>query len=77
MFVIPGMWKAMKGTMSFSLITGDLTFTEEAAAYGINNGGYSTHGAFFDYDRDGDLDLYLLNNSFKAIGSFNLRKTNV
>ena len=53
---------------------GDLTFTEEAEAYGINNGGYSTHGAFFDYDRDGDLDLYLLNNSFKAIGSFNHSK---
>ncbi len=51
---------------------GDLTFTESAAAYGINDPGYSTHGAFFDYDRDGDLDLYLLNNSFKAIGSFNL-----
>jgi enediyne biosynthesis protein E4 len=51
---------------------GDLTFTESAAEYGINDHGYSTHGAFFDYDRDGDLDLYLLNNSFKAIGSFNL-----
>jgi enediyne biosynthesis protein E4 len=51
---------------------GDLTFTESAARYGINDRGYSTHGAFFDYDRDGDLDLYLLNNSFKAIGSFNL-----
>jgi hypothetical protein len=51
---------------------GDLTFTESAAEYGINDPGYSTHGAFFDYDRDGDLDLYLLNNSFKAIGSFNL-----
>jgi hypothetical protein len=51
---------------------GDLTFTECAAEYGINDPGYSTHGAFFDYDRDGDLDLYLLNNSFKAIGSFNL-----
>jgi len=51
---------------------GDLTFTESASQYGINDHGYSTHGAFFDYDRDGDLDLYLLNNSFKAIGSFNL-----
>ena len=49
---------------------GDLTFTESAADYGINDGAYSTHGAFFDYDRDGDLDLYLLNNSFRAIGSF-------
>jgi len=49
---------------------GDLTFTEQAAAYGIDDRGYSTHGAFFDYDRDGDLDLYLLNNSFQAIGSF-------
>ncbi len=49
---------------------GDLTFTESAAEYGIDDRGYSTHGAFFDYDRDGDLDLYLLNNSFKAIGSF-------
>ncbi len=53
---------------------GDLTFTERAAEYGINDGGYSTHGAFFDYDKDGDLDLYLLNNSFKAIGSFNLQE---
>jgi len=51
---------------------GDLTFTECAAEYGIDDQAYSTHGAFFDYDRDGDLDLYLLNNSFKAIGSFKL-----
>jgi len=51
---------------------GDLSFTESAAEYGIDDRGHSTHGAFFDYDRDGDLDLYLLNNSFKAIGSFNL-----
>ncbi|MEN8116045.1 MAG: VCBS repeat-containing protein [Bacteroidota bacterium] len=50
---------------------GDLTFTEKAKSYGIDDSGYSTHGAFFDYDKDGDLDLYLLNNSFKAIGSFN------
>jgi enediyne biosynthesis protein E4 len=53
---------------------GDLTFTEKAAEYGLNDKGYSTHASFFDYDRDGDLDAYILNNSFKAIGSFDLRK---
>lgn len=39
---------------------GDLTFTEQAKAYGLNDNGHSTHSAFFDYDLDGDLDLYLL-----------------
>ncbi|MDX1908377.1 MAG: VCBS repeat-containing protein [Bacteroidia bacterium] len=45
---------------------GNLTFTEQAAAYGLNNAGFSTHAAFFDYDLDGDLDCYVLNNSFKT-----------
>ncbi len=49
----------------------DGTFSEKAAIYGIADQGLSTHGVFFDYDGDGDLDLYLLNNSFRAIGSFN------
>jgi hypothetical protein len=53
---------------------GDLTFTERAQEYGIADRGYTTHAAFFDYDKDGDLDLYILNNSYQAIGSFNLRK---
>lgn len=52
----------------------DGTFKEMAAEYGIADEGYGTHGVFFDYDRDGDLDLYLLNNSYQAIGSFNLQK---
>lgn len=52
---------------------GDGTFSEQAAAYGLADKGFSTHAAFFDYDRDGDLDVYLLNNSYKAIGEFNLR----
>jgi hypothetical protein len=52
---------------------GDLTFTERAKEYGIDNNGYSTQGVFFDYDRDGDVDLYLLNNSSRAISSFNLK----
>ena len=43
-------------------------FTDRAAEYGLQDGGFSTHAAFFDYDRDGDLDMYLLNNSFTPIG---------
>lgn len=53
---------------------GDLTFTERATEFGLNDPGFSIHGAFLDYDNDGDLDFYLANNSYKAIGSFNLRK---
>ncbi len=53
---------------------GDLTFEEQAAEYNLNDKGFSTHASFFDYDKDGDLDVYILNNSFQAIGSFNLRK---
>lgn len=52
---------------------GDLTFKEVAKEYGVADPGYTTHSAFFDYDNDGDLDLYILNNSYQAIGSFNLR----
>jgi len=49
------------------------TFTEMAAAYGVADEGYSTHAAFFDYDRDGYLDLYLVNNSFRPVSGFGLR----
>jgi len=57
------------------LNNGDNTFTEAAEAWGVADQGLSTHGVFFDYDRDGDLDLYVLNNSYRAIGSFNLQKS--
>ncbi len=51
---------------------GDLTFTENATAFGIDDSGYGIHANFFDYDGDGDMDLYLLNNSNAAIGSFDI-----
>ena len=41
------------------------TFTEAAAQYGVADTGFTTHAAFLDYDRDGCLDLFLLNNSPK------------
>jgi len=41
---------------------GELLFKDMAEAYGIDNDSYSVHAAFMDYDNDGDLDLYLLNN---------------
>ncbi|TNF38793.1 MAG: VCBS repeat-containing protein, partial [Cytophagales bacterium] len=50
---------------------GDGTFQEKAEEYGLADQGFSTHAVFFDYDKDGDLDVYLLNNSYQAIGSFN------
>ncbi len=53
---------------------GDQTFTERASEYNLDDKGFSTHASFFDYDKDGDLDVYILNNSYQAIGSFDLRR---
>ena len=41
---------------------GELLFIDEAEAYGLADTSYSVHAAFLDYDNDGDLDLYLMNN---------------
>ncbi|MEX1055933.1 MAG: CRTAC1 family protein, partial [Rhodothermales bacterium] len=50
-------------------------FTESAERYGIADRGYSVQAAFFDYDADGDLDLYVVNNSPRPVTSFGLRNT--
>ena len=50
---------------------GNLTFTEKAAEYNLADTGITTHAAFFDYDKDGDLDVYILNNSFIPVSSLN------
>lgn len=52
------------------------TFSEKAKEYGLDHKGYSTQSSFFDYDNDGDLDMYLLNHSAhesKNFGPYTLR----
>jgi len=49
----------------------NLTFTEKAADYGLDNDGYSTQASFFDYDMDGDLDCFLVNNSPIPVNALN------
>ncbi|MEO1096735.1 MAG: VCBS repeat-containing protein [Bacteroidota bacterium] len=51
---------------------GDLTFTEKSSEYRLNDIGLSNHAVFFDYDRDNDLDFYLLNNSGRSVGIYDL-----
>ncbi len=49
-------------------------YKDEAAQYGLDFSGFSTQAAFFDYDMDGDLDMYLLNHSVHQNSSFSPRK---
>ncbi|HEY8660360.1 MAG TPA: VCBS repeat-containing protein [Hanamia sp.] len=53
----------LKGHNELFINNGNNTFTESAAKYGLDFSGFSTQAAFFDYDHDGDLDCYLLNQS--------------
>jgi enediyne biosynthesis protein E4 len=58
-----GKYKTISGRNQLFINQGDLTFREEAFEYGLDFQGFSTQAAFFDYDLDGDLDMYLLNHS--------------
>jgi hypothetical protein len=56
---------------------GNLTFVDEAKQYGLDDQSYSTQAAFFDFDRDDDLDVVLLNHSLLEISnSFNINVKN-
>ena len=49
-------------------------YIDKAREYGLNFSGLSTHAAFFDYDGDGDLDMFLLNHSVHQNANFAERK---
>ncbi len=55
----------LKGHNELFINNGNGTFTESSLKYGLNFSGFTTQTAFFDYDHDGDLDCYILNQSQK------------
>lgn len=60
----------LKGANELYINNGNNTFTEQAEKYALNFQNYSTSAAFFDYDNDGDLDMYLLNHAIHTQNSF-------
>ncbi len=75
LFINNGLDNRQPTTDNRQLVTGNRqpSFTEMAKSYGIADEGLSSHAAFFDYDKDGDLDCYLLNNSFRPVGGYDIR----
>ncbi|CAG5070616.1 hypothetical protein DYBT9623_03162 [Dyadobacter sp. CECT 9623] len=65
-----GNFRGMEGANELYINNGDLTFTEKAADYGLDFTGFSTQAVFFDYDKDGDLDCYLLNHAVHTSRSY-------
>lgn len=65
-----GKFRNLKGKNQLFINNGNLTFTEKASAYGLDTEGFNTQAAFFDYDRDGDLDMFLVNHSVHSTSSY-------
>ena len=52
-----------KGNNELYINNGDGTFTEKSQEYNLDYKGYSTQAYFFDYDKDDDLDVYIVNHA--------------
>lgn len=65
-----GNYKKFDGRNQLFINNGDMTFTDRSKEYGLAFQGFSTQAAFFDYDNDGDLDMYLLNHSVHTTRSY-------
>ncbi len=65
-----GNYKGLKSNNELYINNGDNTFKEQAEQYGLNFSGFSTQASFFDYDNDGDMDMYLMNHSVHSPYSY-------
>lgn len=65
-------YKGLQGKNQLFINRGNLTFTDQAQAYGLDFQGFSTQAAFFDFDLDGDLDMYLLNHSVHSTRNYGM-----
>ena len=68
-------YKGLKGANELYISNKDNTFSERAKEYGLDFSGFSTQAAFFDYDKDGDLDCYLLNHAVHTSRSYGKAET--
>ena len=63
-----GPLEAEKRKNQLFINNGNLTFTERAGEWGVAEAGFSTQATFLDYDRDGDLDLFVMNHNLRNYG---------
>ena len=72
-----GRYKSLRGHNLLYINQGDNSFVESSAVYGLDFSGFSTQASFFDYDNDGDMDLYLMNHSIhtqRSYGNIEIRQ---
>jgi len=65
-----GKYKKFDGKNQLFINNGDQTFSDRTEEYGLAFQGFSTQASFFDYDNDGDLDMYLVNHAVHTIRSY-------
>lgn len=66
---------ALRNNLLF-INNGDLTFSEQALNMGLRDEAYTTHVAFLDYDRDGDLDVFLISHPIDFDGQIKIKVKN-
>lgn len=67
---VVGNYKGMVGKNELYINNKNGTFTEKAAEYGLDFKGFATQATFFDYDKDGDLDCYILTHAVHSVNSY-------
>ena len=65
-----GKYKSLHGRNELFINNGNGTFRESAKDYGLDAEGFNTQSVFFDYDHDGDLDLFLVNHSVHSTDTY-------